>query len=313
MAETSAQRLSRLLALVPWLSQRSGVSMSEAAAHFGVTPERLEKDLWLVVCCGLPGHGPDQLIDIQFWDDDGAIHVIDPQTLQRPLRLTTAEATALLVGLRLLAQVPGTHDRSGLLSVTEKIEEGLGAAEQRESTAFVVSGVQAAVVAAVAEAFRDEANLEITYAGATRAHVTERQVTPMSLEHAGGHDYLLAYCHRAGASRSFRMDRILRAEVVAGPATGRARQEADEVSVTPREGTHVVLDVEPSARWFIETAPLAASEPGIGGSTRATLIVADEGWLVRTVVSLGGAVVVVAPEHLRQHVLEAARIALPRY
>ena len=87
-ADTAASRLSRLLALVPWLSTHQGVTIDEAAAHFGVTPEQLEKDLWLLVCSGRPGHQHDDLVDIQFWDEDRRITVVDPQTLDRPLRLS---------------------------------------------------------------------------------------------------------------------------------------------------------------------------------------------------------------------------------
>ena len=90
----SAQaRLTRLLALVPWLVAHDGVTIRECAAHFGVTEEVLQEDLWQLVVCGLPGYGPDQLVDIQFWDDDdavrgdGVIRVVDPQTLDRPMRL----------------------------------------------------------------------------------------------------------------------------------------------------------------------------------------------------------------------------------
>ena len=111
---SSAARLSRLLALVPWLMVNDGITITEAATHFGVSPAQLEKDLWLLIVCGLPGHGPDQLVDIQFWDD-GRIHVLDAQTMSAPLRLSGDEAVALLVALRLLAQIPGDHDRAALI------------------------------------------------------------------------------------------------------------------------------------------------------------------------------------------------------
>jgi proteasome accessory factor C len=97
-----------MLSLVPWLTSHDGVTIDDAARHFDVSPEQLEKDLWLLIVCGLPGYGPDQLVDIDFWDD-GRIHVIDPQTLDRPLRLGADEATSLLLGLRLLEQVPGVR------------------------------------------------------------------------------------------------------------------------------------------------------------------------------------------------------------
>ena len=57
-AATSAERLSRMLSLVPWLIAHDGITIDEAARHFGVTPEQLEKDLWLLIVCGLPGSGP---------------------------------------------------------------------------------------------------------------------------------------------------------------------------------------------------------------------------------------------------------------
>ena len=96
MTETAGARLTRLLALVPWLMAHDGVTIDEAALHFGVTASDLERDLWLLVVSGLPGYGPDQLVDIDFWDD-GVIHVRDPQTLDRPLRLTPDEALVSLV------------------------------------------------------------------------------------------------------------------------------------------------------------------------------------------------------------------------
>jgi proteasome accessory factor C len=106
MSETSTERLARLLALVPWLRANDGITIEQAAEHFGVSADQLTTDLWQLIVCGIPGYGPDQLVDIQFWDDD-RIHVIDAIALDRPLRLTGEEVAALHVALRVLAQVPG--------------------------------------------------------------------------------------------------------------------------------------------------------------------------------------------------------------
>ena len=176
MAEAAGSRLARLLSMVPWLEQHPGVSISEAAAHFGVSTADFERDLWLTICCGLPGHGPDQLIDIQFWDDDGAIHVIDPQTLDRPLRLTAAEAMSLLVGLRLLAQVPGDH--AALASVTAKLE---AAADVAEGDVVVVDPADEATAAVLARAIGEERAVRLVYLGASRDQLSERVVEPAEL------------------------------------------------------------------------------------------------------------------------------------
>jgi proteasome accessory factor C len=52
---SATQRLSRLLAMVPWLLRRQGVPLAEAARHFGITQEQLVKDLELLFVCGTPG------------------------------------------------------------------------------------------------------------------------------------------------------------------------------------------------------------------------------------------------------------------
>ena len=76
VVETAGARLSRLLAVVPWLAANDGVSIAEAARHFGVTEKQLSDDLWLLICTGRPGHLHGDLVDIQFWDEDGSIHVL---------------------------------------------------------------------------------------------------------------------------------------------------------------------------------------------------------------------------------------------
>ncbi|MEO8329891.1 MAG: hypothetical protein ABI586_07805, partial [Candidatus Nanopelagicales bacterium] len=60
----AVSQLGRLLALIPWLVARPGVSVDDAAAEFGITPQQLRKDLQLAFVCGLPGHLPDDLIDV---------------------------------------------------------------------------------------------------------------------------------------------------------------------------------------------------------------------------------------------------------
>src|SRR6266536_5904844 len=94
----SADRLGRLLNLVPYLLARPGIRIAEAAADLGVTEKQLRKDLELLWMCGLPGYGPGDLIDLSFEGD--TIVVTHDAGMNRPLRLTGGEATALLVALR---------------------------------------------------------------------------------------------------------------------------------------------------------------------------------------------------------------------
>lgn len=306
--ETAAARLSRLLALVPWLEQHPGVSIADAATHFGVQAEDLEQDLWLTICCGLPGHGPDQLIDIQFWDEDGSIHVIDVQTLDRPLRLSPAEAMSLLVGLRLLAQVPGDHDRAALASATAKLE---AAADVAQGAAYVLEDPLEETITHLARAISEARPVRLVYAGASRDEVTERVVEPSEIVRHGGRSYLAAWCREAGAQRTFRLDRMRSVEVLEETLAPRTPTPSDGLSIAPVDGVNVRVRVWPRSRWLLEafeTADVVAE----GDVWETTLVVADPGWLVRLVLAQAGGLEVVAPADVRAQVREAATSALER-
>ena len=91
----SADRLPRLLSLVPYLQAHPGAKVADVAEVFGVTEKQLRSDLDLVFLCGLPGHGPGDLIDVSY--DGDTVSVTNADTIARPLRLTTQEALALIV------------------------------------------------------------------------------------------------------------------------------------------------------------------------------------------------------------------------
>lgn len=306
MAETSAQRLSRLLALVPWLEQHQDVSISEAAEHFGVSAQQLERDLWLTICCGLPGHGPEDLIDIQFWDEDGRITVVDPQTLDRPLRLTASESTALLVGLRLLAQVPGAHDRSVIASVTAKLEQAAGHAD--ETPAVVFEDLQPGVADALHAAIAQHRAVRIVYAGATRDEVTERVVDPVEIVEYQGRRYLHGWCRVANAQRTFRLDRMRSVALLDEPATPVTLAPAGVAPV----GTAVRMRIRPGARWLLETLEFADVMPTGDAEVEATLVVAEPAWVVRLVLGQAGQAIVLEPPEVRDLVRAAAEESLQR-
>lgn len=304
-SNTSAERLSRMLALVPWLIAHDGVTIDEAAAHFEISAEQLEKDLWLLIVCGLPGYGPDQLVDIDFWDD-GRIHVLDAQTLDRPLRLGADEAMTLLLGLRLLEQVPGVHDRSALLSAAAKLGQAVDLPDG-DAAVSAQPVLDEAVSAAVATAINLGADLMITYASGTSDLVSERRISPQQVVLADGRAYLEAYCHLAGAMRTFRLDRIMKISAASGP------RDIPETAPVPADPAVAILAIAPGAAWIVDVlgAEVLGSDPE--GRQRVRLEYADPRWLVRLVLSRGGQIEVLEPASLRTSVTDAAASALRAY
>lgn len=108
MSAVSA-RLVRLLNMVPYFQANPRITRAEAAAELGVSVTQLEEDLNQLWMCGLPGYGPGDLIDFQFAGD--TVEVTFSAGIDRALKLTSPEATGLLVALRAPADVPGWSTR----------------------------------------------------------------------------------------------------------------------------------------------------------------------------------------------------------
>jgi proteasome accessory factor C len=318
-----ADRLPRLLSLVPYLLARPGVPLAVVAADFGVGERQLRRDLELLWMCGLPGYGPGDLVDLSFTGD--TVTVTEDAGLRRPLRLTTAEATALLVALRTLGDLPGMVDTDAVRRATAKIERAVGGGHAG-GVAVDVTPQEQATTAAIRAALEDGRALTIRYYTAGRDDVTRRTVDPMRMLLVEGRGYLEAWCRRAGAVRLFRLDRVDDVVVLDEPAApppdaAPADLSAGVFRARPEHGSAVLL-LEPWARWIAEYYPVEEvvelPPDGTGhdppghehGRARVLLRYADPAWLVRLVLGLGGGARVLAPPELAAEVARRARAAL---
>ena len=129
MSNRLSSRLARLLNLVPYFIANPGISPAEAAEELGVSTTQLMTDLNQLWVCGLPGYGPGDLIDLSFSEE--SIEVTFSAGIDRPLRLTSTEATALLIALRSLVEMPGMVDPSSAQRAIAKIEDAAGSAAAR--------------------------------------------------------------------------------------------------------------------------------------------------------------------------------------
>jgi predicted DNA-binding transcriptional regulator YafY len=313
----STERLSRLLAMVPWLLRRQGVGLDEAARHFGITEAQLVKDLELLFVCGTPGHLPDDLIEADW--ESGQVYLGNADPIARPLRLSVDEAVALLAGLRTLAQVPGLHERSALESALTKLSAAAGDAAAAASalSATLGRGAQENVLAAARNGVRRHRRLHLRYLVPSRDETTERDVDPMRVLNTGERWYLEGWCHRAEAVRLFRLDRIVRIEVLdvdGTPPPEAVGRDADERLFTPSpEDVVVTVDLEPAARWVATYYPVEHVAELGDGRLRVTLRAASADWVPRLALRLGGDLRVVTPAVLSREVHSRAEAALAAY
>jgi proteasome accessory factor C len=309
---TSADRLARLLNLVPYLLARPGIRIATAAADLGVTERQLREDLELLWVCGLPGYGPGDLIDMAF--DGDRVTITYDAGIDRPLRLTQEEALALVVALRMLAETPGAARRDAVERALAKIESAAGDLAGAPVAVRMPSGPKLEALHGAVERGRA---LRITYYTARRDETTERTVDPIRVLVVEGRGYLEAWCRRAEAVRLFRADRIDAltelAEPAAPPPQARLHDLTDGLFQPSPDLPLVTLRVGRGARWITEYYPCERVDRDGGEEWLVSLRVADLNWARRFVLGLGPDATVVAPRELAEQVRDQAAVALAAY
>jgi len=297
--ETATSRLTRLLTMVPWLVNRQGIELEEAARGLGVTVEQLESDLNLLFLCGY-GQMPDELIEADW--EEGRVFVGNADTISRPLRLGVDEAVTLIVGLRTLLDVPGLTERDAIERALAKLEAAAGRVDPRiDPGADPVRDDGGRFRAVLDRGVREQRQLRLSYYVPSRDERSDRTVDPRGVVHAHGHDYLDAYCHSAEAPRLFRLDRIQAVDLLESPvvvASEGPRDLAEGLFTRSDRLTLATLRLAPPARWVVEYHPVEDVRRLADGDLEVDFLVADERWLRRLLLRVAPHASVVGPAEL---------------
>ena len=291
MSRPSASgRLRRLLALLPWLAEHPGATLTEVGERFGLRPDQLLEDLNVAWMVAIPPYTADQMIDIEF--DDDRVTVRLGSYFERPLRLTPAQAVTLVAAGQTLVSVPGTDPEGPLARGLAKLADALQV-EPGEAVAVHLGDTAAATLERLRDAIRDGRRVRLDYYSFGRDERAERDVDPHRVWAEGGSWYLAGHCHRAEGSRVFRLDRIAAVEVLDESVT--TRPDADTEVFNPKaEDPRVVVDLDPEAAWVLDYYPHGPVEDAEGGHVEVELPVASTRWLEQLLVRLGPSAVVKA-------------------
>ena len=335
MARVSASdQLTRLLALPAWVAEHPGVTVAEAAKHFGVTPSVIERDVNTLWVSGLPGGMHGDLVDFDAADfEAGRLRLSEPLGLDRPVRLTRQEAISLLMALKVLADLLADDDASApviastqqavtaLLSSGASIEDS----DTRADPGTITTGTGPAhagrssrtsrILAVVRSALQDRRRLHLVYVSATDTP-SERDVDPIRLESDGSHMTLVGWCLSAQAERSFRLDRITSAEALDTPSVrhrSSRRRNQPEADHSASDRPRATLVLQPTGRWLAEQIPCLSQEETGDGNLQVVIEGRDRAWLIGLVLSAGRHLVAVEPPDLAQEAAAAAKQALTSY
>lgn len=239
--------------------------------------------------------------------------------------LTEGELVALYIAQRVLEQYEGTQYGALLAYAFEKLsvlltdEVSIDLASLREGFSFHVGPpgrLEVEIFARVSRAVTEQKALAIEYLTQSRGEVTRRVVDPYHLHNHGGAWYLIGYCYRARAIRTFHLSRVHKAVVqkrsFRRPADFDIRAYLrDSFSMMRGEKTeHVAVWFDSyQARWIAERTwhPTERRERHPDGSLTLHFELSGLDAVKRWVMSYGSHAEVLAPASLRQEVAEEVR------
>jgi proteasome accessory factor C len=320
-----AERFARLLALMTRLlaacgeSAEAQIPIAELRSSLNLDKKVLEDDIGLLNLINFGGGCYALYAQIE-----GDTVVVQKETygdrFARPARLSPLEAKALLWALEFIGDRLPTEAGGSLSSVRDKLEAAMGQDNLPTVELGRTQVANAAVAAAVSHAIREDRLLEVEYWTESRGAITRRTIEPHLLVNAQDAWYVVAYCHRAAAQRTFRLDRLRSARLLDDrfvrrpeiattgpympwgerPAPGETRAQSASVWCSP--------DL---ARWMIEKH--RSRETFADGSVLVEIPYASEDWLVKELLKYQGDAVLFEPVALRRTVSDLAEQVLDRY
>ncbi len=316
-------RFTRLLALMTRLlaacgeSAEAHVPVTELRRELNVSKKTLEEDLGLLNLINFGGGCYALYAQIE---DDTVLVQRDAygDGFARPARLSPLEAKALSWAVEFVRDRLPSEASQALRSADSKIEAAIG--EQRPTVELNrVQVANEAVTEAVSRAIREDRVLEIQYWTESRGTITQRAIEPHLLANARDAWYVDAFCRRAEARRTFRLDRIRSATLTEEHFTRRSgvanpgpylpfgeRGARGTVAQTASVWCSPQL-----ARWMVEEH--RSQERYADGSALVEIPYASEEWLVKELLKHQGEAVLFEPVALRRVVAERAEHVLARY
>lgn len=311
-------KLTFLLALVPYLLERDRVGVAEVAAHFRVKPEQIREAVRLIAVSGVPGetrtYQYEDLFDIA-WDDfeeNDQIVITNHVAIDDSPRFSAREAAALIAGLQYLSALPENADRAAVASLMSKLSRGASALP---SSLAVEASESDETLALIRESVAKGVQLEFDYLSST-GESELRRVDALLVESVDADWYLRGWCHLREAIRTFRLDRISHLTVTEQPISHRA----DDVTLpeTLFEGSPddlvVTIDIAASAESLLaDYIPEGAKREVLGDRVRTSVRVSHFHGLKRLIASMPGVATVVEPADARRAVADWAAAGAARY
>jgi predicted DNA-binding transcriptional regulator YafY len=301
---STSERARRLLALLPHLRDRGTRPLAEIASAVGADESSVAEDLTTLSLCGADERDPMALVAV-YVENGAAVVWGELPALERPVRLTPAEARALLAAL----DAVGVEQGGELATALAAVGDGAFDAEMLARTvrSAAAPGGVAHTHALLETCSSTGRTARIAYTPQGSSHATERLVEPWRLFASRGAWYLQAFSTDAGAERTYRLDRISSVEpgtaTFLPPADLPAADAAPDASSLPRAEVVFAYDGPDlgEREW-----PGTTFDRRDDGTVLASVPFAGTSWIARKVAAWLGDAVVVSPDDVRAAVRDVA-------
>lgn len=250
-SDRTADRLSRILALIPFVLAKEGVKVAEIMERFDYTEDELTRDLNTVFFCGLPGYTPGDLMEAYI--DEDAVVIDAADYFAKAPRLTPIEALGLIAaGLAIIGSGQASPE---LKRAVDKLTKAL-LPDGNKTIDVDVSGDSANLTSLKTAASAHQV-VRITYRSLGKETETVRDIEPWAVVSTLGNWYVQGFCRLVGAERVFRVDRIRDLELLEERFQRPEELTAPEIAYTPSDEDVVArIRLTPAARWVLDYYPV---------------------------------------------------------
>lgn len=318
--DSADAQLERILYILPTAAREGGATFDELARALDANVETVIADIERVTSRAYyhPAGSVDKFSVLVHGD---RVHVHAPHEFRRPARLSSREALALSLGLRVLASEADGDRAAAILALARRLEARLevpGTAPDAsveydpDAQAEMLLDVGADDArGTLADAIAMRRRCTIAYLKPGTGAPADRRVEPHVLVYNDGRWYVVGRDVERDARRVFRLDRVLAVRI--DDTEFDMPERADALSLfrdgvgpfaAEREDEVVVRYSSRIARWIAERT---GEDVLPDGSVRVTHRVADPRWIVSHVLQYGGDAVLEDPRLYRRMVEGTAR------
>jgi proteasome accessory factor C len=300
----TAERFGVLQALLAYLLDACGESTSgtipaeELVERFHIPPDQLDDHLQLLNLVNFGGGCYAVYASLE----DDVVRVekeLFGETFRKPPRLTPLEARAIQLALEFVGPSIAAQANTQLDRVRRKLAETFGDFDVEEPPDRVALTEEEQLIATLSRAIAEHRLVEIEYT-AVGEETSVRVIEPHALERELPWWYVHSWDRTRDAQRSFRLDRMRRAEL-------RPEEFEPRGEVVPQKlrdvSTARVLFSPAVGRWRVERG----AHPLAKGHALEEVRFGSLDWLVGEILSYRGEAEVLEPADLRREVLRRAK------